>query len=223
VLQVDTRRPHRGHQSEDEPRTKRRQHREREDPPVESRPLGTNGIRSDGEQHTRSSVGEGEAGDATKQREEQALGEQLAHRAPGTRSERRADRELARPRGAARHQQRRQVRARDEQHEDRRRHQDEQRLSHAPDEEITQRIQANRHPFVVVGICLLELCGNRTHLRACLLQRHLGPQSRDDVLGPTAATVRRVRNEVSPQLTIELARETQTGGEDADDRHWTAL
>ena len=59
------------------------------------------------------------------EREHEALGQQLPDDLPAGRAQRRAHRHLARPRGRARQHQVRDVRARDEQHQPDRAHQDE--------------------------------------------------------------------------------------------------
>ena len=81
----------------------------------------------------------GEAEDAAAERQQPALGEQLADDAGALRAQRRARRDLAAPPLAAREQQRRHVRASDEQHERHGPAQHPQRRLHVADHRIPQR------------------------------------------------------------------------------------
>ena len=112
-------RAQRGEQAEDDAREEGERHAEREDAAVgtradqKRRPLD----RNQGQQGPRQHDGEGEAGEAAEERQQQALDEQLLHEAPARRAERQAQRDLLLPHEASRDEQIRDVGARDEQHE----------------------------------------------------------------------------------------------------------
>jgi hypothetical protein len=98
---------------------------------------------------------------AAGQAQQHALHQQLAHQAPPTRSQRRAQRHLARSPRSAGQQQVRDVRARDHQHQAHRAHQQPERHAAALYEKIFERRRGKRLVLVSGWKGLLKTGSNR--------------------------------------------------------------
>ena len=123
-------------------------------------------------------VREQHPGRAADEREQRALGQQLAHQPAASGAERQPHRDLLLPRRRAGEQQVRDVRARDQEHEADDRHQ-QTAGRHEPgaeagieDRRLRQRQRGHVAPMVVVRILLRELLADRPEVGFRLLDRH---------------------------------------------------
>ncbi len=131
---------------------------------------------------------------AARQRQQNALREQLPHDPPARRAERRAYRHLLVTRRRAREQKVRDVGARDEQHEADRAEEDEQRRARLrPDQSLAQGDEAHAPVRVRVGVGLGESRGDAAQLLLRLRARHTFTDAADD-------------REISTRTLTQLAR-----------------
>jgi hypothetical protein len=135
-------------------------------------------------------VAEQHAGDGAQQRQQHALGQQLAQHARAAGPEREPHGDLALPVGGAREQQVRDVRARDQQHEGDRAQQQHQRGAHVADHGLVQRLDRHALLGVRVRVLLGEPRGDRLDVGARLLHVDAGLQAAHHVdAGVVAAVV----------------------------------
>ncbi len=123
------------------------------------------------EQHT--AVAHRQAQSAASNREQEAFGDQLARDANAVASDRKAQRDLFLAYRRAAHQEARDVRARDQQNDERKRHQHERARRGGPALlEASVERGSHQHPVVAigVGVGLLQAAGDRGGLLSCLLE-----------------------------------------------------
>ena len=125
-------------------------------------------------------VGERDAEQASDGGEQHRLGDQLPDQASAVRPERMAHRELAPPAFALRHEQRRQVDADDQQHEQDGAAENQQRVALVADDVLVQRSGDGEVSLrVVIGIVLRPVRAQRLKLRVGLFRRNAIAQPGD--------------------------------------------
>ncbi len=164
-----------------------------------------------------------EAEPASREREGDAFGQQVAGDPPAARAERRPHGDLAGLPGHASQRQVREVRADDQEHEPSRRQEHEERPPYVADEGLGERPEADLDPGVRRGILLLQAAGKQEGFLSRAFRRNAGLDVRDgaeDPQGAVGSLLRRGREreiEGDPELEVG-ARELELRRHDADDR-----
>ena len=168
-------------EAEDERAQKRHADREQDDEAVEPRLLETrHARRTHGHQRADADLRERESEQRGRQREHQALGQQLTDDPGAPRAERRADRQFTRARRAAGEQQVGEVAARDQQHEPHRAEQHEEPRPVVADDIVGHRDHLKPSPCVSFGNCAWMPGTMRAELAEGLLSRHAGLEAAED-------------------------------------------
>ncbi len=120
--------------------------------------------------------GEHSAGDC----QQNALCKELPYQTAAACSERRPDGHLSCSNRCSCEQQVGHIRARDEQHETNRRHQDQKSGTHTLDHGVLERTDQNAPAHLLTGVEFFELDGNTRHIGPGVIQRGSGLQPADD-------------------------------------------
>ena len=158
---------------------------------------------------------EEQAGAATQRGEHERLGEELAHEAGSSGSERGSERELVPAGGAARQQQAGDVRARDQDEEDDRAGQHRQRRPPVAEQRVGERAGRDREAGVALGILALERRPIAVELGSRRFDGDARREPRDDVERPARPVGERLLHERKQDAGV-LEKE-RVAGDDADD------
>ena len=201
--------------TDDRERERKREHRAVEPNGVETRQIP----RRERHETPNTEAGQQDTGDASREREDETLREQLPRDASATRAQGRADRQLGLSRGRASKGEAGHVHAGNEQNESDRAKQNEERTPYGTDELFMQRDQPRAEPGIVPGILTSEPRGNRCHLGACAGNARGWSKPGDDVepSSPTRGLGHVPSVESRRQPEIDAAGKLHIRGRDADD------
>jgi hypothetical protein len=166
--------------------------------------------------------GQSQAGAAARQREQAALGQQLADQPPPARPERGADRQLPGPPRRSREQKARDVRARHQQHEADRAQQQVEGRAYAAADQLVERRDRHRAGRVVLRMLRRELAADRVEVGPGLLERDAlaDAPERLEVLAAAAGVVQRHvvaerRPHLRPRVEVRRDQRLEAGGQHA--------
>ena len=183
AVQIDRRGVHRRRQPEQQSGQQRYDQREHHDRRIDPDLIRPGEIaRVERGHRPDAPEGQPQAQHAAGEREQQALGQELAHESLPAGSQRGAHRDLLRPRGRAGEQQVGDVGAGDQQHEPHRTQEHQQGRPDRSGRAVAQRC-GEQAPIrgVGIGVLGLELLGQGADLRRRLLHGHADPQPGDEV------------------------------------------
>ncbi len=186
--------------------------------------------RADRNQQVQAPSRDQQSGRSASETKDQRFGEQLTNDPASCGAERRADGDFTLSGRAARQQQVRHVRTRDQKHERHRARQHHQGRTQFARKFIAQRDDVRRPAGVELGKLRRETCRDRLHFTARLIDGHARLQPRDDRNAAASWSTRRFgKRKIPPQigwlsdLRVRFEEQPDVGGHDPDDGRRVAV